>query len=80
MPDGVCCDQINVTMDGDVIKDVEFEGGCVGNGRALARLLAGMSADRAMEVLRGVECDDKPTSCADQFAKGLREQLEKGSA
>lgn len=80
IPDGVCCDRIIVSMDGDVIKEVKFDGGCDGNGKALGRLLAGMPAERAMELLKGVHCDSKQTSCADQFARGLRSELseEKG--
>lgn len=75
IPSGVCCDRIVVSVDGQTIKEVQFEGGCIGNGRALGRLLAGMPVDRAMELLRGVQCDDNETSCADQFARGLEREL-----
>lgn len=75
IPEGVCCDRILVMVDGDVIKDVLFEGGCDGNGKALGRLLAGMPADRAAELLNGVRCEDKGTSCADQFSLGLHREL-----
>lgn len=74
IPENVCADRIFVEIDNGVIGDVEFEGGCEGNGKALARLLRGMPAEKAVELLRGVDCEGKGTSCADQFAKGLDDQ------
>ncbi len=71
-PEFVCCDRIVVETEGDVIRTVQFEGGCDGNGKALGRLLAGMTVDKAARLLEGVECDDKGTSCADQLSRGLR--------
>ncbi len=75
LPKGVCCDRIEVELDGDAIKHVEFIGGCDGNGIALGRLLAGMNPEKAAAILAGVNCEGKGTSCADQFARGIREQL-----
>lgn len=75
IPEEVCADRILVEVDGDVIKSVEFEGGCDGNGKALARLLAGMPVQKAMDLLKGVDCEGKGTSCADQLAKGLHCQV-----
>jgi uncharacterized protein (TIGR03905 family) len=72
IPEYVCCDRILVDVDDDVIRDVRFEGGCDGNGKALSRLLIGMTVDKAARILEGVECEDKGTSCADQLARGLR--------
>lgn len=71
IPQGVCCDRILVDVEGDVIREVEFEGGCDGNGKALGRLLVGMKVDKAAELLEGVNCDGKGTSCADQLSRGL---------
>lgn len=71
IPEMVCCDRILVEVDNGIIGEVEFEGGCDGNGKALARLLKGMPADKAVEVLAGVDCEGKGTSCADQFSRGL---------
>ncbi|MDR1612215.1 MAG: TIGR03905 family TSCPD domain-containing protein [Planctomycetota bacterium] len=74
-PDNVCCNRILVKMDAGVLRDVVFEGGCDGNGKALGRLLEGMPVARAMELLKGVDCEGKGTSCADQLARGLEENL-----
>lgn len=59
IPDNVCCDRILVKVDGGILRDVIFEGGCDGNGKALGRLLKGMPADRVVEMLKGVDCEGK---------------------
>lgn len=75
IPEGVCADRIVIEVDAGVLGRVEFEGGCDGNGKALGRLLAGMRVEKAIELLRGVDCEGKGTSCADQFAQRLAEKL-----
>jgi uncharacterized protein (TIGR03905 family) len=75
IPQGVCADRILVEIEGGVLRHVEFEGGCEGNGKALGRLLEGMEAAKAIELLRGIDCEGKGTSCADQFSHGLKDQM-----
>lgn len=76
VPTSVCCDRILVSVNEDnIIKEVHFDGGCDGNGKALARLLTDMPVSRAADLLKGVECDGKGTSCADQLALGLTKEL-----
>lgn len=75
IPENVCADRIVLDVEGETIVDVHFEGGCDGNGKALARLLKGMPAGKAAELLAGVDCEGKGTSCADQLAKGLVKEL-----
>lgn len=75
IPEGVCCDRMLVEVEDGVIKGVEFEGGCPGNGMALGRLLAGQPAERVAGLLAGVDCEGKGTSCADQLSLGLRKHL-----
>lgn len=76
IPNGVCCYRILVSVDdNEKIQNVQFDGGCDGNGKALGRLLVGMPASKAVDVLKGVECDGKNTSCADQLARGLAREL-----
>ncbi len=72
IPENVCCDRILVEHDDGVILSVEFEGGCDGNSKAIGRLLAGMRIDKVIEVLSGVDCEGRGTSCADQLVLGLR--------
>ena len=35
-PHGVCSRQIEITLDGDIVKHVEFIGGCPGNTHGVA--------------------------------------------
>lgn len=45
--EGVCSAYIGVELDGDIIKRVEFMGGCQGNLQAVARLVQGMHVGRS---------------------------------
>ncbi len=76
-PRGVCSRQIEVTVDGDVIKRVEFLGGCMGNTQGVARLVEGMTVEEAVTRLEGIECGRKGTSCPDQLAKAIIELIKK---
>ena len=71
-PQGVCSQLINVELDDDVIKSVEFVGGCAGNTMGITQLVKGMNVDEAIRRMEGITCGFKPTSCPDQLAKALR--------
>lgn len=71
-PKGVCPIQIDFDIDGDVITDIRFTGGCNGNLKAVSKLVNGWTVDRIESVLSGNTCGRKPTSCADQLAKAVR--------
>ena len=72
---GTCSQLINLELDGDVIKSVEFIGGCDGNLQGISKLVTGMKAVDAINRLEGIQCGFKPTSCPDQLAKALRQAL-----
>ena len=71
-PQGVCSQLINVELDGDVIKSVEFVGGCAGNTMGISQLVKGMKVDDAIQRMEGITCGIKPTSFPDQLAKALK--------
>ena len=71
-PTGVCSKEINIELDGDVIKSVKFTGGCSGNTQGVAALVAGMKVSDAISRLEGIRCGMKPTSCPDQLAQALK--------
>ena len=73
---GVCSQEIHCELDNDVIKHVEFIGGCSGNTQGVARLVEGMKASDAIAKLEGIQCGFRPTSCPDQLAKALKLALE----
>ncbi len=74
-PSGVCSRNIHVELDGSVIKNVAFTGGCAGNTAGIARLVEGMDAQEAIRKLEGTRCGMRATSCPDQLTKALREAL-----
>ena len=69
---GVCAMEINFDIDGDVISNVSFVGGCNGNLKAISKLVDGMTVDQIEAKLLGNICGMKSTSCADQLAKAVR--------
>ena len=68
----VCAQTIRFDIDGDVISNIEFLGGCNGNLKAIAKLVDGWTVDKIEEYLLGNTCGQRPTSCADQLAKAVR--------
>ena len=73
----VCARQINFDLNGDVVSNIEFIGGCNGNLKAISKLVDGMTVSQIEDYLLGNTCGPKPTSCADQLARGVREAYEK---
>ena len=73
---GTCSQLIILDMDGDVLNDVQFIGGCNGNTKGIASLVEGMDANEVIKRLEGTTCGFKPTSCPDQLAKALKQALE----
>lgn len=74
-PRGVCSRAIHIdlTDDGKTIEDVSFEGGCNGNLKAIGLLVKGKPVEDISDVLAGNTCGPRPTSCADQLSRALKE-------
>lgn len=72
---GVCASHIELELEGEIIKNVRFIGGCSGNTQGVAALVKGMNVNEAVKKLEGIKCGFKPTSCPDQLAKALKEAL-----
>lgn len=68
---------VNFEIDGDVVKNVEFMGGCHGNLQGIASLVDGMRAEDVIKRLKGIDCGGKGTSCPDQFARALERTIKK---
>ena len=68
----VCSSRIDFDIDGDVISNVQFTGGCNGNLKAISKLVDGMTVDKIESILKGNTCGFKGTSCADQLANAVR--------
>lgn len=76
-PSGVCSREIIIDVDGDIVNDVAFIGGCNGNGKGIGALCKGQKVDDIIEKLKGLTCGMKSTSCPDQLANALEYIKEK---
>ena len=70
---GTCSQLISLDIDGDVVRNVKFLGGCNGNLKAIPVLVEGLTVDEIESRLQGITCGHRPTSCPDQLAKAVRE-------
>ncbi len=77
-PRGVCSRLIHIGLsdDGQTIEQVEFEGGCSGNLKAISKLVQGRPTAEVAEILRGNTCGPRNTSCADQMSQALLQAME----
>ena len=73
---GTCSVVISFDINGDVITNINFMGGCPGNLNAISKLLDGKNVDYIESMLLGNECGRRGTSCADQLAKAVRQAYE----
>nr|QGT51110.1 TSCPD domain-containing protein [uncultured Firmicutes bacterium] len=70
-PKGVCSREISFDIENDVVQNVKFVGGCNGNLQGISRLVEGLPRDKVIEILQGVNCNGKGTSCPDQLVQAL---------
>lgn len=73
---GTCSQRIDLELDGNIIKEVVFTGGCNGNLKGISSLVVGMTAEHAIERMKGIKCGYKETSCPDQLSRALEGALE----
>ena len=74
--ENTCSRFIEFDLDGDVVRNIVFTGGCNGNLKAISKLLEGKTVGYISQTLRGNTCGPRPTSCADQLAIAVSEALE----
>ena len=72
---GVCSMQIQFDLEDGIVRNVQFVGGCNGNTQGVAKLAEGRKATELVEILEGIRCGFKSTSCPDQLAKAIKEVL-----
>lgn len=73
---GTCATQIELELDGNIVHNVKFTGGCHGNLQAIPKLVEGLTVEEVENKIGGIKCGFKSTSCGDQLAKACREALE----
>lgn len=70
---GVCAKTINFKLIDGKITDMEFIGGCNGNLKGISKLCLGQEPSKVAELLQGITCGSRPTSCPDQLSKAISE-------
>ncbi len=74
---GTCSKCINFELDEDRrLHNVQFIGGCPGNTQGLSHLVEGMKAEDVITRLKNIKCGAKPTSCPDQLAQALENEIQ----
>ena len=73
---GTCSQAIFFELEGDVVHNISYMGGCNGNTKAVAALCEGLTVDEIEDRIGGITCGFKPTSCGDQLATAVRQALD----
>lgn len=58
-----------------VVRNVRYIGGCNGNLQGISKLVEGLPIEEVIEKLQGIRCGYKSTSCPDQLARALSQEL-----
>lgn len=74
---GTCSSRITFDLDGDIVRNVKFTGGCNGNLKGISSIVDGMKVEDIEKKLGGITCGFKNTSCPDQLAKAVSEAYER---
>ena len=73
---GTCSRSILFEIEDGKVKNVQYIGGCNGNLKGISALVEGMSIDDVIARLEGTTCGMKATSCPDQLAQALEQNLQ----
>ena len=68
---GVCSREIQFDVENDIIKEVRFIGGCMGNTQGVAALAKGRNIEEIINTIKGIDSGGRGTSCPDQLALAL---------
>lgn len=71
-----CATRIKLDIEGNIVRNVVFTGGCNGNLKTIPILVDGMTVEEIEAKCGGITCGRRPTSCADQLARAVREAYE----
>ena len=75
-PQGVCSQMMTVDVEDGIVRELQVLGGCDGNLKGISQLVRGRKVEDVIELLAGIRCGFKDTSCPDQLARGLQAVLQ----
>ncbi len=70
---GTCSNRIDFDINGNIITNVKFYGGCPGNLAAISKIVDGMTVEQIESYFKDIKCGMKPTSCSAQLAIAVRQ-------
>lgn len=80
VPVGVCSQKISVDIREDqTIGGIAFLDGCRGNLEGISKLAQGRNVLEIIELLDGIDCEGRGTSCPDQLANMLKQIMAQDS-
>jgi len=71
-PTGICCKQMDIEIEGDIVKSVKFTGGCPGGLAAIKKVVEGKTIQEVIDLFDDVTCGNKNTSCVKELCKALK--------
>lgn len=74
-PNGICAKRIRVELENDIIKEIHLAGCCDGQMNMLKRVCIGRKAEEIITLLKGNECQNRGTSCANELALCIEKEL-----
>ena len=77
-PENVCSREMTLEVENGVIVRASVVGGCNGNLQGVCRLIEGRKVEDVIKTLKGIKCRGSrtgETSCPDQLARGLENNL-----
>ena len=72
---GTCSKEISFEVIDNQVHNVKFLGGCMGNTTGVSALCEGRDINELINILEGIKCGFRGTSCPDQLAKALKKSL-----
>ena len=54
---GTCSTQIDLELEGNIVHNVKFTGGCNGNLQAIPKLVEGLTVEQVEEKIGGISCN-----------------------
>lgn len=66
-----CSRSIDFDIVDGCVTNVVFNGGCDGNTQGVAKLVEGRPVQEVIDLLSGIDCRGRGTSCPDQLSKAL---------
>ena len=72
-PKGVCSMRMIFNIEENIVKSLKIIGGCPGNTIGVSKLVEGKNIEEIIQMLKGIPCGGKGTSCPDQIAIALEE-------